>query len=63
MTKAVSDYLGEHLTNPTNPPIDNSLTIENAAADSKVVGNRLGALKEDFNSIVPVAWAFRLVRG
>ena len=48
---AVSDYLGEHLTNPTNPPIDNSLTIENAAADAKKTGDELSDLKEGFEQL------------
>lgn len=33
--KAVSDFLSEHLTNPTNPPIDTSLKVAGAAADAK----------------------------
>lgn len=43
---AVSDYLGEHLTNPTDPPIDTSLAIAGAAADAKETGDRIGALKQ-----------------
>lgn len=35
---AVSSWLGEHLT-PTEPPVDDSLSIANAAADSKTVGD------------------------
>ena len=50
-TKAVSDYLDEHLTNPTNPPLDTSLTIANAAADSKATGDKLSELKEGFNEL------------
>lgn len=47
--KAVTDYLDEHLTNPTNPPIDTSLSIAGAAADSKATGDKLSELKEDLN--------------
>ena len=43
--KSVSDYLDKHLTNPTNPPIDTSLKIAGAAADSKAVGDALASLK------------------
>lgn len=49
ITEAVSAYLDDHLTNPTNPPIDNSLTIEGAAADAKKTGNEISALKEDLS--------------
>lgn len=45
--EAVSDYLDEHLTNPTNPPIDTSLTISGAAADAKETGDKITQLKED----------------
>lgn len=49
--KAVTDYLDEHLTNPTNPPIDTSLSIAGAAADSKKTGDEIGALKEDLTVV------------
>ena len=49
--KAVTDYLDEHLTNPTNPPIDTSLSIAGAAADSKKTGDEIATLKEDLNII------------
>lgn len=49
--QAVSDYLDEHLTNPTNPPIDTSLTIAGAAADAKKTGNEISALKEDLTVV------------
>ena len=49
--QAVTDYLDEHLTNPTNPPIDTSLTIAGAAADSKETGSRITALKEGLSDI------------
>lgn len=35
----VTAWLTANITNPSNPPIDKSLTVENAAADSKVVGD------------------------
>ena len=41
VTNEVSTWLTSNITNPSNPPIDKSLTVKNAAADSKVVGERL----------------------
>ena len=41
VSNEVSTWLTSNITNPSNPPIDKSLTVENAAADSKVVGERL----------------------
>ena len=38
---SVNSWLAEHITNPTNPVIDKSLKISGAAADAKVVGERL----------------------
>jgi hypothetical protein len=37
----VNNWLTQHITNPTNPVIDTSLSITGAAADAKVVGERL----------------------
>lgn len=50
--QAVTDYLDEHLTNPTNPPVDTSLTIAGAAADSKETGNRITDLKEGLSALL-----------
>lgn len=33
-------WLHDHITNPSNPPLDNTLSIENAAADSWHVGRK-----------------------
>ena len=41
VSNEVSTWLTSNITNPSNPPIDKSMTVENAAADSKVVGERL----------------------
>ncbi|MBR4656935.1 MAG: SGNH/GDSL hydrolase family protein [Oscillospiraceae bacterium] len=38
---AAADWLEEHITNPTNPPIDTSLSVSGAAADAKTVGDNL----------------------
>lgn len=51
MQQSVSEYLDEHLTNPTNPPIDTSLTIAGAAADSKETGSRITDLKEGLQDL------------
>ena len=60
--QAVTDYLDEHLTNPTNPPIDTSLTIAGAAADAKATGGKIDELKSGLSAITdaiiqPVAGA------
>ena len=41
VSNEVSTWLASNITNPSNPPIDKTLTVGNAAADSKVVGERL----------------------
>ena len=41
VSNEVSTWLLSNITNTSNPPIDKSLTVENAAADSKVVGESL----------------------
>ena len=51
MQQSVSDYLDEHLTNPTNPPLDTSLEIAGAAADSKATGDKLSELKEGLTQL------------
>lgn len=35
-----STWLAQHITNPSNPPIDTSLTVNNAAANAKTVGDK-----------------------
>lgn len=34
-----ANWLSQHITNPSNPPIDTSLTVSGAAADSKITGD------------------------
>lgn len=50
--EAVTEYLDEHLTNPSNPPIDTSLEIAGAAADAKATGDKISELKEEFTDKV-----------
>jgi len=42
INETVSEYLAEHMT---NPPIDPTLTVSNAAADAKVTGDKITDLK------------------
>lgn len=49
--ESVTAYLTEHLTNPSNPPIDTSLSIAGAAADAKETGDKISELKEDLNKV------------
>lgn len=41
---AVDDWLDEHITNPSNPPLDTSLSLSNAAAPANLVGDLKVAL-------------------
>lgn len=53
VTNTVNQWMNKHITNPTDPVIDKSLSINNAAADARMVG-LLGAWErstETFNMI------------
>lgn len=47
VSNEVTAWLTANITNPSNPPIDKSLTVENAAADAKVTGDKINSLKEN----------------
>ena len=41
----VTSWLTDHITNPSNPPVDTSLSVGGAAADAEVVGDSLSWIK------------------
>ncbi len=45
------DIISYALSKKGIPPLDTSLTIANAAADSKATGDKLSELKEDLNAL------------
>lgn len=47
ITGPVTDWLADHITQPTTPAIDTSLTIAGAAADAKATGDRLAPIEND----------------
>lgn len=48
----IEEWLGKHITNPSNPPIDTSLTISGAAADAKTVGKITNSLKDAVDNLI-----------
>lgn len=51
-TNAVTEWLTTNITNPSNPPLDKTLTIENAAADSKVTGDHIDAINKNVSELI-----------
>lgn len=47
---AVTDWLADHITQPTTPAIDTSLTVAGAAADAKAAGDAITELRSDLES-------------
>lgn len=47
VSNEVTTWLTANITNPSNPPIDKSLTVENAAADAKVTGDKINSLQKN----------------
>lgn len=46
----IDTWLAAHITNPSSPPLDATLTLSNAAAQAKATGDKLTALRD---SILP----------
>lgn len=51
VSNEVAAWLKTNITNPSNPPIDKSLTVENAAADAKTTGDKIVSLKENLDGL------------
>lgn len=51
VSNEVTAWLTANITNPSNPPIDKSLTVENAAADAKITGDKIGSLQENLSGL------------
>ena len=47
MKSAVDTWLSENITNPSNPPLDRSLSLSNACAPADMVGD----IKNDVDNI------------
>lgn len=47
VSNEVAAWLTANITNPSNPPIDKSLTVENAAADAKATGDNIVSLQKN----------------
>ena len=45
LADAAGAWLEDNLATPSTPPIDSSLSVANAAADAKTVGDKIGELK------------------
>lgn len=52
VSNEVSAWLTANITNPSNPPIDKSLTVENAAADAKITGDKINNLNLNVKEII-----------
>lgn len=50
----VTDWLEEHITQETGYVIDDTLTVQGAAADAKKTGDEISALKSDLNQSIDV---------
>lgn len=45
----VTGWLADHITNPSNPPLNTSLTVAGSAADAKAAGDRIRFLESAFD--------------
>lgn len=54
VSEYVSDWLEENIQNPTSPPLDRSLMVDNAAAESSAVGAVLYGVASGTYSVIDV---------
>lgn len=48
----VTTWLNDHITQPSTPPIDTSLTVAGAAADAKAAGDAIAACVKKYHDII-----------
>lgn len=48
----IDDWLGDHITNPSNPPLDTSLSLSNAAAPANQVGSIAKSMCNLFDDVL-----------
>lgn len=58
ITPIITDWLEDNITNPSNPPIDTSLTVAGAAADAKKTGDEISDLKSAIDDIDDVVFTY-----
>lgn len=58
INNTTSNWLTTHITNPSNPPIDTSLSITGAAADSKVTGDNFKTLDDYIKNIAFIGFQY-----
>ena len=57
ISAATANWLSQHITNPSNPPIDTSLTVAGSAADAKATGDKI----KDINTNLKIFNLFDLL--
>ena len=48
----VTSWLTDHITNPSNPPIDTSLSVAGSAADAKATGDAINEISEHSRNLI-----------
>lgn len=64
----VTDWLTDHITNPSSPPVDTSLSVGGAAADAAATGDALALIQQlelnyDIAPAFQIGYAYRLGTG
>lgn len=54
MRTALDSWLSQNISNPSNPPLDRSLSLANACAPADLVGDLINDISDDISDIVPI---------